>query len=70
MGEEKAAVTKEDTWDDKSYEWKLGFIAGVNLVTITLAEALEEIETDILKERDLMVKEKEELDVGSEDETG
>jgi hypothetical protein len=58
MGEEKAAV-KEESWDDKSFEWKLGFIAGVNLVTITLAEALEEIETDILKERDLIMEGKE-----------
>jgi DNA-binding HxlR family transcriptional regulator len=49
MGEEKAAI--KTAFEDQSQEWQLGFLAGVALTTETLAEALREIERDILAEK-------------------
>ena len=69
MGKEEATVTAK-TFEEQSQEWQLGFLAGVALTTETLAEALREIENDILAEKVKILEEEGVIERESEHEPG
>jgi len=69
MDKEEAAVTGK-TFEEQSQEWQLGFLAGVALTTETLAEALREIEQDILQEKVKILEEEGTIERSSEHESG
>lgn len=68
MDKEKAGV-KGKTFEQRSTEWQLGFLAGVKLTTDTLAEALREIENDILTEKVKILEEEGIIERSNEHES-